>query len=57
MPPARGTVEVWRLLENGWAADTGTGLPFGGRACCETHRRHKKEVAGPIPVSNCLKNG
>jgi hypothetical protein len=22
----------------------------------ESHRRHKKEVDGPIPVSNCLKN-
>jgi len=23
----------------------------------ESHGRHKKKVAGPIPVSNCLKNG
>jgi hypothetical protein len=40
------------MLGNCGAADVDNGI-----TPLESHRRHKKEVAGPIPVSNCLKNG
>jgi len=49
---ARGAISDGRLLESCGEADVDTGT-----TPLESHRRHKKEVADPIPVSNCLKNG
>lgn len=55
MPSAREAFCVRGLFENCGVADTCIGRLLVHTVLFENHSRHKKEVAGPIPVSICLR--